>query len=62
MQLHDRELEIHLIIFENLEGIKLVKVLEDVLNVFRYLLANDVCSLYIYLSPFKDFPEVHYVR
>jgi len=57
VELDDGELEIHLVVLIDLHGVKLIKGLENLLDVLRDLRPGFVGSLHVNLRALKYFPE-----
>ena len=60
MELDDGKLKVHLIVFEDLQSIQLIKSFKNTLNVLRNWDSTNVRSIHIYLGPLENFPEIHY--
>jgi len=62
VQLHDRELEEHLVVLEDLQRVQLVEDAEHVLDVLRNLRTVLVRELYVDLLTLENPPKGYYGR
>jgi hypothetical protein len=60
MELHYSELEVHLVVFEDLEGVKLIKVLENPLHIIGYVSADFLGGLHINGIALENLPEINH--